>query len=133
MPQPDSPTVNLTILAVDDPQRAAGFYRSAFGWPPRVEVEVYVELVLPGDRGLGLYQREAFGANTDAEPAPRPAEGTTGTELYLRCADVERSMAALEEAGAKPLTPLAPRPWGDDVAYFADLDGNVIALARLTN
>ena len=28
------------------------------------------------------------------------------------------------------LSPLAPRDWGDEAAYFADPDGVVIAVAR---
>ncbi len=33
-------------------------------------------------------------------------------------------------AGARELSPLAPRDWGDEAAYFADPDGNVLAVAR---
>ena len=44
----------LTILAVSDLDQAARFYADAFGWPIRVEVPVYVELLLPDGRGLAL-------------------------------------------------------------------------------
>jgi uncharacterized glyoxalase superfamily protein PhnB len=36
----------------------------------------------------------------------------------------------LTAAGARVLSPVAPRDWGDDAAYFADPDGNVIVVAR---
>src|SRR5262245_4327121 len=73
----------LTILAVPDVERSARFYRDAFGWPMRAQVPVYIELALPGGRGLGLYQAGAFASNTLENPAPPPARGTTATELYF--------------------------------------------------
>ena len=120
----------LTILAVVDLARAATFYRAAFGWPARVEVPVYVELELPDGRGLGLYQREGYARNTGVLPAAVAPGAITGTEIYWRCDDLARTLERLDRAGARLLSPLAPRPWGDEVAYVADPDGNVLALAR---
>ena len=37
------PTHDLTILAVADLQASVSFYRTAFGWPTRIEVPVFVE------------------------------------------------------------------------------------------
>jgi len=120
----------LTILAVADVERAVSFYREAFGWRVRVEVPVYVELELPDGRGLGLYQREGFARNTGAAPAAVPEGSVTGTEIYLHCEDLEGAMARVEAAGGRLLSPLAARPWGDEAAYFADPDGNVVVVAR---
>jgi uncharacterized glyoxalase superfamily protein PhnB len=36
----------------------------------------------------------------------------------------------LHSAGARALSPLGPRDWGDEAAYFADPDGNVLVVAR---
>jgi hypothetical protein len=36
----------------------------------------------------------------------------------------------VKRAGAPELSALAPRPWGDDAAYFSDPSGNVLVLAR---
>ncbi len=120
----------LTILAVADLKKAAAFYRAAFGWPARVEAPVYVELELPDGRGLGLYQREGYAKNTGVTPTPVPAGGISGTEVYLHSADLPAAIKRAKEAGARELSPLAPRPWGDEAAYFADPDGNVLVLAR---
>src|SRR5207244_3574714 len=38
--------------------------------------------------------------------------------------------ASLVAAGARPLSPRAPRVWGDEAAYFADPDGHVVAVSR---
>lgn len=120
----------LTILAVTDLSRAATFYREAFGWPVRVDVPVYVELALPDGRGLGVYQREAFARNTEQLPAATPPGAITATELYLHCDDLDDAIALLQRAGARELSARAPRPWGDEAAYFTDPDGNVLVVAR---
>jgi len=119
----------LTILAVDDLGRAAAFYRAAFGWTTSVDVPVYVEFELPGGQRLGVYRRDAFVRNTAAAVAPRPAHGTTATEVYLHCDDLDAAIAAIEAAGAPCLSPRALRDWGDEAAYYADPDGNVLVLA----
>lgn len=120
----------LTILAVADVERAAGFYEAAFGWPRRVSVPVYVELALPDGRGLGLYERGGYARNTGVLPAAAPPGAISGCELYLHCDDLPATLARLAGLGARVLSPLAARDWGDEAAYFADPDGNVIVVAR---
>ena len=118
------------ILAVEDLGRAAGFYCSVFAWPVEVEAPVYVEFALPGGMRLGFYDRRAFAANTKQTPHPRPAAALASTELYLYPLDLEAVAARLHDAGARCLSPLAPRDWGEEAVYFADPDGNVLVLAR---
>ena len=122
----------MTILAVADLRRSVDFYTAAFGWPVRIDVPVLTEFELPDGRGLALYKREAFGINTEQLPAVVGPGEITGTELYLRCDELEVVIQRLEDAGARRLSALAPRGWGDDVAYYADPDGNVLAVARAT-
>ena len=121
----------LTILAVGDLDRASRFYRRAFPeWQVSVEAPVYVEFTLPGGQRLGVYQREAFARNTGVLPQAPAPDGITGTEIYLHCQDLAEAVEGARAAGARLLSELAPRPWGDEVAYLADPDGNVLALAR---
>jgi len=120
----------LTLLAVSDLDRAVAFYRAAFGWATRIEVPVLVEFELPDGRGLALYQREGFGANTHQLPVALADGEIAGTEIYLHCADLEDVIGKLKAAGARELGPLTAKDWGDEVAYFADPDGNVLAVAR---
>jgi predicted enzyme related to lactoylglutathione lyase/GNAT superfamily N-acetyltransferase len=127
---PAPPRHALTILAVSDLERCHRFYREAFGWPVRVEVPAYVELELPDGRGLGLYRHDAFAGNTGGAPRQRAAGEITGTEIYLLCGDLDHAIARLEAAGARALSGRAPRPWGDEAAYFADPEGNVLVVAR---
>jgi predicted enzyme related to lactoylglutathione lyase len=51
------------------------------------------------------------------------------TEIYLHCDDLHATVKRIEAAGARKLSELAPRDWGDEAAYYADPDGNVVVLA----
>jgi len=120
----------LTILAVDDVERAARFYERTFGWKRRVDAPVYVEFETNDGPGLGVYLRRGFAINTASAVAPRVSGATSATELYFLADDVAAAVARALDAGARMLSPCAPRDWGDDVAYVEDPDGNVIAFAR---
>jgi len=89
---------------------------------------VYVELDA-GSVRLGVYAREGFARNTGELPAATPTGAITPTELYLKVGDLDAAAARLVAAGARCLSPRAPRPWGEEAAYFADLDGNVVVIA----
>jgi catechol 2,3-dioxygenase-like lactoylglutathione lyase family enzyme len=122
--------LSLVILAVSDLARALTFYRAAFGWEQTVGAPVYVEFTLPGGQRVGLYERHAFGKNMHEVPVLIPRGTLAPTELYCYADDLPSAIERLESAGARLLSLLTPRSWGDEVAYFADPDGNVIALAR---
>lgn len=102
------PSHVLTILAVADLERAVHFYREAFGWPPRVEVPVYVELEQPDGRGLGLYRRESFAVNTGQMPTQLAEGQISGAEIYLRCVDLTATIDRLDALGARRLSKLNP-------------------------
>ncbi len=119
----------LVIFAVVDLGEAVRFYRTAFGWRPTIETPVFVELFVADGIHLGLYQRDAFAANVGATPAAL-ASGITASELYLRRDDADDVVLHLERMGAPILSPMAMRAWGEEAAYFADPDGNVVAVAR---
>jgi catechol 2,3-dioxygenase-like lactoylglutathione lyase family enzyme len=122
----------LTIVAVADVAASKRFYAEAFGWELQVDVAVYGEFALPGGGRFGVYERAAFALNVGRLPARTPAGAIGATELYLYADDLPHAIERLRRAGALELSPLAARPWGDDAAYFADPDGNVLAIARPT-
>jgi lactoylglutathione lyase len=119
----------LTILAVSDLARSARFYDAAFGWAKLVETPVYVELDAGGQR-FGLYQREGFAKNVSRLPALTPGGELAPTEIYLHTGDLDRAIERLRAAGARELSARQARDWGDEAAYFADPDGNVVVVAR---
>ena len=120
----------LTILAVNDLDAMRAFYQTVFAWPATVDVPVYVEFTLPDSMRLGLYRREALARITGRAATQVPAGELSPTELYFYSDDLEALLDRAEVAGARPLSALAARDWGDEVAYFADPEGNVLALAR---
>ncbi len=122
--------LTLIILAVSDLPQAARFYRAALAAEPAVDTATYIEFALAGGLRLGLYERHAFGANTTETPVLIPHGTLAPTELYWQVDDLPAAMSRLAEAGARLLSAPQPRSWGDEVAYYADPDGNVIALAR---
>jgi catechol 2,3-dioxygenase-like lactoylglutathione lyase family enzyme len=119
------------VFAVEDVERAEEFYGNAFGWKRSLAwPETYTELDLPGDDWLGLYRRDGFAEEAGAHPVKVEPGKHTGTELYVHVDDMDAAIGRLRAAGARPLSQLAPREWGDEAAYFADPDGNVVAVAR---
>lgn len=121
----------LTILAVTDLLKSAKFYEQAFGWVPDVRAPYYIEYAPKGGPRFGLYTREGFGRNTSVKAASAPpAPLTTSTEIYFFTDDPSAAGRRLREAGGRLLSPLSPRPWGDEAAYYADPDGNVLVLAK---
>lgn len=120
----------LIILAVTDLERAQRFYLHALQAPLVVDAPSYRELALPGGMRLGLYERSGFGRNTGQTPHPIPEGQLAPVELYFHPPDLPAAAARMSEAGARLLSPLALRPWGDEAVYFADPEGNVLVLAR---
>ncbi|HTL23377.1 MAG TPA: VOC family protein [Mycobacteriales bacterium] len=118
----------LVVLAVTDLHRSVGFYRQALGWEQVEAAPVYAELVSPAGLRLGLYERTAFARNPGTAPPTAPS-GTSATELYFRTADVDAAVSRLQAAGAELLSPRVLRDWGDEAAYLADPDGNVVVVA----
>ena len=119
------------IFAVTDLNRSLDFYERAFGWPrnERIDYSNYVELHPAAGDTLGLFQREGFAGLVGAEPADVAADRIAPAYLYVRVDEVEPVLTRIEEAGGRPLSPLAARSWGEQAAWFADPDGNVVAVA----
>jgi predicted enzyme related to lactoylglutathione lyase len=120
-----------TIYAVSDLRRSLDFYERAFGWPrnDRIDYANYVELVAPDGGSLGLYERDGFAGTVGAAPSDVPADRVAPSYVYVRVDDVEGAAARVEAAGGRPLSPLEHRSWGERAAWFADPDGNVVAVA----
>ena len=119
------------IFAVNDVTRSAAFYQGVFGWPrnERIDYREYVELCGP-DGTLGLCERDTYGRLTGVTPMAPENGDVSPAYLYVRVPDVRAAIAKFDEAGARPLASLASRSWGDEAAWFADPDGNVVAVAQ---
>jgi uncharacterized protein len=118
------------VLAVADVDRAHAFYREVFGWTSHLEWPgEYTELVVSNEDRLGLYRRDGYAESAGAEPVELNGHVSTAY-LYVRVDDLDETIERLGRAGARKLSPRSRRGWGEEAAYFADPDGNVVAVAR---
>ena len=119
------------VLAVRDLDRSIDFYERAFDWPrnERIEYSNYVELLPPDGGAVGLFASDGYSKLVGAESASIPEGQVAPAYVYVRVDDVESVANRVEEAGGRPLSALAERSWGEAAAWFADPDGNVIAVA----
>ena len=120
------------VFAVRDLPRSLEFYERAFGWPRNewIDYASYVELLPPSGGSLGLFERDGFARIAGAEPTSVPDGYVAPSYLYVRVDDVEATVARIEAAGGRRLSPLAERSWNERAAWFADPDGNVVAVAE---
>jgi lactoylglutathione lyase len=134
-------TATEFILYVADQPRSAAFYRTLLGKEPSLDVPGMTEFEL-GTAGsssrdpaevrvkLGLMPEQGI-ARIISGPMPHPSTGAgvPRCELYLLVDDLDSAVQQAARAGAVEVQAAADRDWGHRVAYFADPDGHVIALA----
>lgn len=122
------------IFAVGDLTRSLAFYEQAFDWPrnERIDYPDYVELHTPDGGTLGLYDRRGYEAMVGAEAAEPSGGRVSPAYVYVRVEDARAAADRIEAAGGRPLSPLDPHSWGETAGWFADPDGNVIAVAERT-
>lgn len=120
------------ILYVADQARSAAFYRTLLGQGPSLDVPGMTEFELVPGVKLGLMP-DAGIARIICGPLPHPDTGTgiPRCELYLVVDDLDAAVQQAAQAGAVEVQAAADRDWGHRVAYFADPDGHVIALAKV--
>jgi catechol 2,3-dioxygenase-like lactoylglutathione lyase family enzyme len=119
------------ILYVKDQERSKRFYAALLDLPPSLDVPGMTEFILPGGAKLGLMPESGI-ARIISGPMPHPdtGRGIPRCELYLVVKDLAGSCAHAERIGARSVDPVSDRDWGHRVAYYADDDGHIIALAR---
>ena len=79
---------------------------------------------------LGLMPNEGIAKIiTPNLPHPTTGNGIPRCELYLSETDLENKLSICKKAGAKLISSIEPRNWGDTVFYISDFDGHVIAFA----
>jgi uncharacterized glyoxalase superfamily protein PhnB len=120
-----------TILYVADVAASLDFYERALGQRRRFlhESGQYAELDT-GDTALALASHTLAAANlpgvrlTGADRAGPPA-----FEVCFVTAGVQAAFDRAIEGGAESVSPPQTKPWGQDVAYVRDPDGNLVELA----
>src|SRR5215210_66958 len=120
-----------TILYVSDVASSLDFYERALGQRRRFlhESGQYAELDT-GETALALAAQELAAANLpgvyrpEERPAARPA-----FEVCFVTEDVQAAFDRAVEEGAAAVSSPQTKPWGQDVAYVRDPDGNLVELA----
>lgn len=107
----------------DNPERAVAFYEKVFGWRFQHVPEIDYWMVMTGEGpGIdgGLLRRRG----------PRPADGQPINAFVctLGVDDVDRSVAAATESGARIAVPKMPIPNIGYVAYVHDPEGNILGI-----
>jgi lactoylglutathione lyase len=120
-----------TILYVSDVAAAVDLYERAFGQRRRFVHESgdYAELDT-GSTTLSLASHELAESNLPGTfRRPPSKDAATAFEVCFVTDDVAGAYDRAVREGAEPVTPPQTKPWGQDVAYVRDADGNLVELA----
>jgi len=118
-----------TILYVKDQVRSRAFYVLALGMAPRLDVPGMTEFEICEACVLGLMPEKGIKRLLPAMPDAEKAAGIPRAELYFTVEDPAAFHARALAAGARELSPLELRDWGQEAAYSLDPDGHVLAFA----
>lgn len=118
-----------TILYVRDVPATLGFYERAFGQEQRFlhESGQYGELDT-GSTTLAFAARELAALSVPAA-FDGGGDGPPAFEICFVTEDVEGAFRRAVAAGAEEASLPARKPWGQEVAYVRDLDGNLVEIA----
>ncbi len=108
-------TIDYIELAVDDLAAAKAFYAAAFGWSFNDYGPSYAGIRTADGAG------EVGGLSTGGRPGPG------GALVLVVSEDLDRSVAAVDEAGGSIVTPPEGYPGGRRFT-FADPAGNVLGV-----
>jgi lactoylglutathione lyase len=120
-----------TILYVADVTASLSFYERAFGQKRRFlhESTQYGELET-GATALAFAAHELAEANLPGVFAPSGAAATRPSfEVCFVTEKVEDAYRQALSAGAEQVSAPQTKPWGQQVAYVRDPDGNLIEIA----
>jgi lactoylglutathione lyase len=120
-----------TILYVRDVAASLELYERAFAQRRRfvhesgdyAELDTGASILAFASHGLAMSNLPGtFRPPDDGAPAP-------AFEVCFVTDDVEGAFERAVREGAEPVTAPATKPWGQDVAYVRDPDGNLVELA----
>ncbi len=119
------------ILYVGNQPKSSAFYRNALDQEPTLDVDGMTEFTLNDGAVLGLMP-EAGISRLLGEIIKDPKDGhdIPRAELYLLVDEPQSYYERALANGARALSPLQKRDWGDWVAYCEDLDGHILAFAK---
>lgn len=121
------------ILYVEDQHRSKEFYSKLLSISPTLDVPGMTEFLLDTNCKLGIMPSIGIQKILNNQtPNPQLGHGIPRCELYLLVDNPEEYLRIGVELGAKPVNDFQQRDWGHEVGYIADLDGHIIAFARIS-
>lgn len=125
--------VHFEIMA-DDPERAAAFYRSIFGWEiakwtgPDVGTEYWMVMTAPKDSA-----EPGINGGLLARRGPKPTEGCSANAFVCTVIvdDYDATATKIEAQGGVCQVPkfsLAGMAWQ---GYYKDLEGNIFGIHQM--
>lgn len=119
------------ILYVKHQQTSTDFYSKVLGSEPTLNVPGMTEFTIAENLKLGLMPEDSIAKIiTPKTPHPSTASGTPRCELYIYTDNIEDKFKRAIAAGAKEISGIEKRGWGDNAGYLADPDGHIIAFAE---
>ncbi len=120
------------ILYVKDQKQSTSFYSRVLNLDPTLNVPGMTEFKINEGCVLGLMPEKGIKRLLgDVLPDPEKASGIPRAEVYLRVENPGQYHDRALKNGAKELSPLQRRDWGDNAAYSIDHDGHVLAFAKM--
>lgn len=119
------------ILYVADQQKSKNFYSVILQKSPDLDVPGMTEFILADNLKLGLMPENGIAKILlDKTPHPNKGNGIPRCELYLIVDNIEEVFTLAKKSGAKEISKIQNRDWGDSVGYISDFDGHIIAFAE---
>ncbi len=116
------------ILYVRDQETSRTFYEKLLQREADVHVPGMTEFFLSNECRLGLMPNKGIaGILGDRTPHPDQGIGIPRCEVYLYVEHIEVEYENALKSGAKLISPISDRDWGDRACYFSDPDGHIIA------
>lgn len=100
-----------------DGKKAQAFYEALFGWN--------IDANNPMDYGMVSAEGEGIGGGIS-----KSMDGKPMVTIYVEVADLDATLAQVQQLGGTTVMPPADVPGGPRLAQFADPDGNVIGLTQ---
>lgn len=120
-----------TILYVTDQEASCRFYEQLFRQPADLHVPGMTEFNISANCKLGLMPNQGIAKILGNQtPHPDSGQGIPRCELYFYVVNIQQEFDNAVKSGARLISPVMDRDWGDKVCYFSDPDGHIIAFAE---
>lgn len=120
-----------TIIYVNDQEESSKFYQNIFRKAPDLNVPGMTEFNLADNCKIGIMPNKVIAKIlSNKTPHPDTGNGIPRCELYLYVDDIQYEFDNATKSNAKLISPILDRDWGDQVCYFSDPDGHIIAFAE---